>query len=472
MVKRIDALTAEQTARMPEWRDRWIAIGLSTERADRARFERAIPACYAAANLPPPQRVVWVSSPFVMALAAPMAGHLLGKGASLRGAVHYAVRGAVDIAVGDAVGGAVRGAVDGAVRGAVDGAAAHGAVHGAVRDAVSAVGDAVDGAVHGAVGDAVGASVRGAVDIAVAHGAVRDAVRDAVSGAVHGAVYEAVRDAVRDAVGDAVHNAVHGAVGAVRDAVGDGDGAVRDAVDEIRKNWFKYLGGQFWVGGWYWGSPAYVSFFREVCGLDLGDDMAFRAQAYEDTATSAGWWWPHTDFVMAVERPTHIDRDAQGRLHSETRAAIAWPDGWGVYSWHGVRVPAWMIEHPEQITAEQIDQEPNAEIRRVMIARFGLDRYAASGEHLDADEDQFGRPRRLVRRRFNDGSPDLVMVLVKNSTPEPDGSIKDYALCVHPEIRPMYTDGKLGPKQKATCRNAVASLAGKRGDDYAPQVET
>lgn len=342
--KRIDALTAEQTARMPEWRDKWISIGLSTERADRGRFERAIPACYAAAELPPPKRVVWVSSPLVMALAAPLAANLLGKG-----------------------------------------------------------------------------------------GAVDDAVR--------GAVHDAVRDAVSDAVG------------------------------EIQNNWYKYLGGQFWVGGWYWGSPSYVSFFREVCGLDLGD-MAARALAYEDTAASASWWWPHTDFVMAVERPTHIDRDPQGRLHSEARAAIAWPDGWGVHSWHGVRVPAWVIEHPEQITAEKIDRETNAEIRRVMIVRFGIDRYAASGEQLDADADQFGRPRRLVRRRFTDGSPDLVMVLVKNSTPEPDGSIRDYALCVHPEIRPMYADGKLGPPQKATCQNAVASLAGKSGKDYAPQVET
>ncbi len=374
MVTRIDALTAEQTARMPEWRDKWIAIGLSTERADRARFEAAIPTCYAAAQLSPPKRVVWVTSPIVMALAAPIAAHILGKG----DAVDDAVDDAVYDAVYDAVSGAVDVAVDVAVHRAVR-VAVYDAVHRAVRVSVyDAVHDAVDVAVNGAVDVAV----RGAVDVAVSV-AVDDAVHGAAYDAVHGAVYDAVRGAVYDAVNGAVNDAVNGAVddavddavydavsGAVDDAVYD---AVSGAVDEIRKNWFNFIGGQFWVSGWYWGSPAYVSFFREVCGLELSDDMAARAQAYEATAASACWWWPHTDFVMAVERPTHVDRDAQGRLHSETRLAIAWPDGWGVYSWHGVRVPAWLIEHPEQITAEKIDQEPNAAIRRVMIARFGID---------------------------------------------------------------------------------------------------
>ena len=38
-VKRVDSLTPEQEARMPEWRDKWIEIGLRTGPADRPAFE-------------------------------------------------------------------------------------------------------------------------------------------------------------------------------------------------------------------------------------------------------------------------------------------------------------------------------------------------------------------------------------------------------------------------------------------------
>ena len=72
-VARIDRLTDEQRARMPEWRDRWIEIGLRAGAADRPKFEVAVAECYRAAKLAPPQRIVWVSSPLVLAIAAPAA---------------------------------------------------------------------------------------------------------------------------------------------------------------------------------------------------------------------------------------------------------------------------------------------------------------------------------------------------------------------------------------------------------------
>jgi hypothetical protein len=46
MPKRIDKLTPAQEARMDEWADRWIEIGLRTGEADWERFERSCEACY------------------------------------------------------------------------------------------------------------------------------------------------------------------------------------------------------------------------------------------------------------------------------------------------------------------------------------------------------------------------------------------------------------------------------------------
>ncbi len=76
-VARIDALTPEQTARFDEWADKWIEIGLRTGYADRPRFETAVEKCYRYADIPWHGNVVWVSSPLVMAFAAPTAALLI-----------------------------------------------------------------------------------------------------------------------------------------------------------------------------------------------------------------------------------------------------------------------------------------------------------------------------------------------------------------------------------------------------------
>jgi hypothetical protein len=238
------------------------------------------------------------------------------------------------------------------------------------------------------------------------------------------------------------------------------------------------LGGQFWAGGYGWWGAAFTSYFREVAGLELEGDLWDRGRAYEATVESACWWWPHRRFVMVVERPTVIHRElvtptrprgwGSHRLHGEDGPAVAWPDGWGVYAWHGIRVPRQVIEAPETLTAAQIKAEPNAEIRRVMLTRFGEDRFVRDGALERVHADDVGTLYRF------DGATLAVRVL--NSTPETDGSQKPYWLYVHPELRPMrrLANGAvdLGKPQALTARNAVASTFGLRGAEYAPAAET
>ena len=64
------------------------------------------------------------------------------------------------------------------------------------------------------------------------------------------------------------------------------------------------------------------------------------------------------------------------------------------------------------------------------------------------------------------------MVEVKNATPEPDGSFREFFLSVHPELRPILDDGALGDPQELTAHNAVASTFGLRGEEYFPTLET
>ena len=517
MVKRIEKLTDAQRKRFDEWSDKWIEIGLRTGPADRQKFESAAKRCYEFAGIPWHGRVVWVSSPIVMAIAAPVAALMLqAHGKQSRGAVSGAVRDAGGGAVHDAVGVAVRrdvhGAVDGAVRGAVDGAVG------------VAVDDAVRGAVRGAVGDAVGGAVSGAVGVAV-HGAVDGAVRGAVSGAVHGAVRGAVGVAVGGAVDGAVGGAVRGAVGvAVRDAVRDAvRGAVRGAVGvavggavdgavgskqvatirkvvfkAISKNWANYIGGQLWGGGWWWGG-AYTSFFREVCKLELSGDLWKRGRAYEETIESACWWYPHRDFLMVCERPTHIRRELTNpnlsrgwdshRLHNTSGPAVVWPDGWGVYAIHGVRVPGWIIDTPERITVANIENEQNAEVRRVMLERYGVERFLLDSGVEVLQQDDYG----LLYRKELAGDEPLIMVRVLNPTPEPDGTLTESEAraafgdaVVNANLSTMQRIGfasrGVTPKFKqyflrvpptiGTAREAVAWTFDKPASKYSPETQT
>jgi hypothetical protein len=197
--------------------------------------------------------------------------------------------------------------------------------------------------------------------------------KKAVYSAVRSAVYSAVRSAVGSAVYSAVGSAVYSAVySAVDSAVGSAvDSAVDSAVySAVGSNYYHYIGGQFWVS---W--QGFTAFLREVCNLEFDSDIWDREKAYADAQTSAGWWWPHKDFVMVCNRPEFIKRDEQGRLHSDRSMSIRFRDGWGLWHWHGVEVTEQIILKPWQLTAKQALGEPNAEVRRVMVERIGMERF-------------------------------------------------------------------------------------------------
>ncbi len=40
-----------------------------------------------------------------------------------------------------------------------------------------------------------------------------------------------------------------------------------------------------------------------------------------------------------------------------------------------MRTPGWIIESPERITIKNIQEEPNLEIQRIMIQKYGIERY-------------------------------------------------------------------------------------------------
>jgi len=95
-MSRIESLTPEQEARMPDYVTEWTAIGLSTEPADRPRAEAAIRLVYERAGLEPPKLIEWCDSPpamlrrraDVVAQFAPAKERTRAREAALKAGVH------------------------------------------------------------------------------------------------------------------------------------------------------------------------------------------------------------------------------------------------------------------------------------------------------------------------------------------------------------------------------------------------
>ncbi len=185
----------------------------------------------------------------------------------------------------------------------------------------------------------------------------------------------------------------------------------------------------------------------------LGLDVS-KLDGMNELAHCAGWSVLFWDWAFVSDRPSIIKRDAENRLHCEDGPALSYLDGFAVYSVHGVRVPAWIIERPQDITPSLIEQEQNAEIRRVMIGKFGQEKYLMESGAEKICTDDYGT---LWRKEIKDDEP-MVLVEVLNSTAEPDGSWKTYFLRVPPVMR--------------TPRQAIAWTFGISEDEYEPALQS
>jgi hypothetical protein len=201
----------------------------------------------------------------------------------------------------------------------------------------------------------------------------------------------------------------------------------------------------------------FYDFFGEVVGLECCDSM----KGLIKTAQSIGWWWPLAGAAIMTDRPKIISRDEQGRLHSETGPSLAYRDGWKIYTNGGVRIPAYVVENPEQITVDDIESTVNAEVRRVKAEVYGWPRFLtdSGATKVAEDEDKLGHPRELYRKAPMEGEDEeLVFVVVTNSTAEPDGSHNKYAIRVPPTTR--------------TPAEGIAWSLYETEDTYDPDVET
>jgi len=251
-------------------------------------------------------------------------------------------------------------------------------------------------------------------------------------------------DQVRDQVGDQVRGQVKSQVwdqvwGQVRDQVWDQVYGSMDA------SWICFYD--------YFINETKVENLENVKGLI-------------EMSKHCGWWTPLKDVVIFQHRPKNIHLDDRGRLHNEHGAAIEYR-GMGlsnVWAIHGVRTSEKVITR--QFDWKDIDSEKNVEVRRIMIDLYGQSKYIEESGLKPVHTDDFGT---LYRKEFT-GDETLVVVKVINSTPEPDGSYKDYWLRVDPNA---YGGVKTALDAVAsTWRNSDGSMIFDSPQKYQPDIQT
>jgi hypothetical protein len=245
---------------------------------------------------------------------------------------------------------------------------------------------------------------------------------------------------------------------------------------DLRACWNQWSWGQtemYWLG-WY-------RFAIDHVGVKVTDEQERRLAIRERLARSCYGVITVNAVEIAIEHPESISFDDANRLHRTDGPALLFGDGYAVYAVHGIRLTPErgkaMVERT--LTAIEIRDEPNAEVRRVLV---GVYEQGDPGRYLrdvgatvvHEDKDPLGLPRRLLWMEQLGDEP-FVVIEVTNSTPEPDGTRKRYSFRCHPELRPLAIPGvrdELGPAQEMTCANAIASTYGYTGKEWQLEIET
>jgi hypothetical protein len=407
--EKIKSLTENQIEKLSIYRDKWIRIGTSTfDNNDRKMAEKYINDVYSIAGLEPPKFKIWLSSPY-------------------SGVIGFVLLKQVMEQVGDKGVAQVIAQVIAQIRAQV------------VAQFRAQVGDKVWSQalnqIWFRVGNQVGYQVRNQVS-----DQVKNQVKNHVDNKVENQVWFRVGNKVGDKVRDQALNKIWFQVG----------NQVMDQVGE-------HIMTQVWAKTFQCGYGIYDVNFLSF--YDYFDNEVLynlnKIRPLINLSKYVGWWWPFENVVIFTDKPIFVCCDDRGRLHHENRMALEYSDGFGIYSWHGIRVSEQIIMKPETIRLDQVVKENNQEIRRVMLDRYGWDRVlydlCASVEH----EDNTGKLISTYRLgEYLDGEDEIAkFVLVVDPSTN-----RKYSLRVPPETK--------------TAREGVAWTFGQKEDEYNPIKET
>ena len=236
------------------------------------------------------------------------------------------------------------------------------------------------------------------------------------------------------------------------------DALAARAAEHRFAEWCVYCWSGWWTGDISWLSTTYLGSLQTgALPVQLWSKHVFEA------FINGAWllYWTEDTLYWVANAPVKTEIvNGVKRLHCADGPALLC-DVENLYFWHGTMVPDFVITKPELITLNHIDTETNAEVRRVMIDKYGQGRYLTDSGAEQIHSDRFG----VLYRKTVPNDEVMVMVKVVNSTAESDGTRKEYFLRVPPNI--------------TTAHEAVAwgfpygpEMVVRTPAQYAPSIET
>jgi len=168
--------------------------------------------------------------------------------------------------------------------------------------------------------------------------------------------------------------------------------------------------------------------------------------------------------LLVCRPPAVWHLDPLDRFHNPEGAAVWFQDGTQLGMVSGVDVPMKYFNDPASIEAEDILDEANQEVRRIMLEQKGIDAFLKEGKFVECAHDDYGRlyktPENSDAIRYWHTPERECFVRLLNSTPEPGTTdeFKEYLLRVPPEMQ--------------SPREAVAWSFDLDESDYAPAQQT
>lgn len=210
----------------------------------------------------------------------------------------------------------------------------------------------------------------------------------------------------------------------------------------------------------------------QAVGEDPEEELASTFNAYSRLLKAGAWaaWLRDDGNYDILKAPETIELNDEDQLHCEDGPALAWANGDAYYFWNGIHVPREVAVEPEALTVEVIETEENAERRRVMMERYGVEAFFEDADAVlvDQDEDQAGNERQLFAWGEELGSRDewtqmhsfrrrqrIDCCVVKVTCPSTG---REFTLQVPPDVE--------------SCQDAIAWTFDKEPEEYAPVMET
>ncbi len=203
---------------------------------------------------------------------------------------------------------------------------------------------------------------------------VRNEVRNQVGNKVRNKVRNEVRNEVRNQVENQIRNQVGNQVwNQVRNEVRN---EVRNQVwNQVENQIRNQVGGFVWPyldGNFYSYYFSFHDFF--INETDIFNNFNLKLYNLYKNLSKYSLIYPLNNFIILSEKPTEV-HFKDNVLHNDNSPAIKYDDDFSIYCLNGVKVTKEIVEtKADKLNPELILKERNAEVRREIVRKIGIER--------------------------------------------------------------------------------------------------